>query len=130
MQIHSLCVTYCHTNMEIRRINVRTSVRDKITAVVLKGGLVYFLSLCQYTVYFAFFVGQLVPRITSTQHTWTRNFHCAKCTHFSNSTESRIFFPIVKFSLIAPYLRKVLFISYESRIRSRFEHNCAYRAKR
>lgn len=42
--------------MEIRRINVHTSVHDKITTVVLKAGLVYFAPLCQYTVRFRFFV--------------------------------------------------------------------------
>lgn len=46
---------YCHANMEIRRINVRTSVRDKITVVVLKAGLVYFSFLCQHIMRFIFF---------------------------------------------------------------------------
>lgn len=55
MQINSLCVMYCHANMEIRRINVRTSVRDKITVVVLKAGLVYFSFLCQHIMRFIFF---------------------------------------------------------------------------
>lgn len=47
---------YCHANMEIRRINVRTSVRDKITVVVLKAGLVYFSFLCQHIMRFIFFL--------------------------------------------------------------------------